>query len=293
MKSLKVDEKYNNKNVIDFLLHQFDGLSSSTIFKALRKKDIRVNDKKISENVILKTNDEVKVYIVDDLLEKKISIPKVYEDDNIVIFDKPSSMETTGEKSLTSYANDLYKNTTTPYIAPCHRLDRNTSGLVVFAKNKVCENILMESFKNHYIEKHYICMVIGVPKKQSNRLNAYLFKDAKKSMVYISDVPKKGYREIITSYKVIKSNVDKNLSLLDITIETGRTHQIRAHLSHIGFPILGDGKYGINSINKKFHQSSQCLTSYSIRFTNLKNTVLNYLDNTEIKLNNIPYINFI
>lgn len=290
MKIIKVDEKYNNKKVIDFLLESFDGLSSSTIYKALRKKDIRVNDKKISENVIVKTGDEITVYIVDDLLEKKFSVAKVFEDDNVVVFDKPSGMETTGEKSLTSYAKDLYPDS---FIEPCHRLDRNTSGLVIFAKNKTSEKILLESFKNHFIQKHYICIVVGIPKRKTERLKAYLFKDAKKSQVYISDTPKTGYREIITSYKIIKANTEKNLSLLDITIETGRTHQIRAHLAHIGFPILGDGKYGINLVNKQFHKNTQCLTSYSIRFTNLKNTKLEYLDNMEIKLNDFPYTNLV
>ena len=290
MKIIKVDEKYNNKKVIDFLLDSFDGLSSSTIFKALRKKDIRVNDKRISENITIKAGDEVKVYIVDDLLEKKISISKVYEDDNIVVFDKPSGMETTGEKSLTSYAKNLYAGF---FIEPCHRLDRNTSGLVLFAKNKISEDILLNAFKNHSVKKHYICVVVGIPKNKSDRLTAYLFKDSKKSQVYISDNPKTGYREIITSYRVLKSNNEKNISLLDVTLETGRTHQIRAHMAHIGYPVLGDGKYGINLINKQFRKNGQCLTSYSLSFTDLENTELEYLNNKVIKLNFLPFDNLI
>lgn len=290
MKIIKVDEKYNNKKVIDFLLSSFDGLSSSTAFKALRKKDIRINGVKISENVIVKAGDEVKVYIVDDLLEKKQSISKVYEDDNIVVFDKPSGMETTGEKSLTSYVKNLYAGF---FVEPCHRLDRNTSGLVLFAKNKTSEDILLNAFKNHSVEKHYICITVGIPKKKTDKLKAYLFKDSKKSQVYISDAPKAGYREIITSYRVLKSNNEKNISLLDVTLETGRTHQIRAHMAHIGYPILGDGKYGINSINKQFRKNVQCLTSYSLSFTDLENTNLKYLNNKVIKLDFLPYDNLI
>lgn len=290
MKILKVDEKNDNKKVIDFLLNSFNGLSSSTVYKALRKKDIRINDKRISENVVVKAGDEIKVYIVDELLENKPSISIVYEDDNLVVFDKPSGMEITGENSLTSYAKELYRDS---YIEPCHRLDRNTSGIVVFAKNKTSEDIILDAFKNHLTEKHYICVVVGIPKRKKERLEAYLFKDAKKSQVYISDTKKTGYKQIITSYKVLKSNQDKNISLLDITLETGRTHQIRAHMAHIGYPVLGDGKYGINQVNKKFHKNAQCLTSYSISFSGLEDTALSYLNEKEIKLKHTPYDNLI
>lgn len=99
----------------------------------------------------------------------------------------------------------------------------------------------MEKFKNHEIEKHYIAKVIGIPIKKKNTLVNYLFKDNKKSMVYISDKPKTGYRKIITSYKVLSSDPKENTSILDINLETGRTHQIRAHLAYIGYPIIGDG----------------------------------------------------
>ena len=137
-------------------------------------------------------------------------------------------------------------------ILPCHRLDRNTSGLTLFAKNQQSQNILFEKFKNHEIEKHYICRVYGIPKEKHKILTAYLFKDTKKSMVYIKDSPKKGYQNIITEYTVISTNLSDNTSILEVILHTGRTHQIRAHLAHIGYPIIGDGKYGINEINKKF-----------------------------------------
>ena len=112
--------------------------------------------------------------------------------------------------------------------------------MVVFAKNEESLNILLEKFKKRQIEKHYLCTVIGIMPKKQDTIHSYLFKDSKKSMVFISDTYKKGYLNIITKYKVIREDIDKNLSFLDVELITGRTHQIRAHLAHIGHPILGD-----------------------------------------------------
>ena len=290
MKILKVNEKYNNKKLINFLLDNFDGLSTSTIYKTLRKKDIKINEKRISENCLLRTGDEIKIYIADNLLEKKYDIPIIYEDNNIIVFDKPIGIEVTGENSLSNYAKNLFKQS---FIEPCHRLDRNTCGLVLFAKNRESLDILLDSFKHHTIEKHYLCIVYGIPKIESRKLEDYLFKDSKKSLVYISNKALPGYQKIITSYKILKKNTYKNISLLDITLETGRTHQIRAHMSYIGYPILGDGKYGINKINKEFKQNVQALCSYSLTFKFRNENKLSYLSHLTITKKQNPFSNLI
>lgn len=262
MKIIVVDEKHDNKKLDRVILDTFPNLNSNTLYKALRKKDIRVNDKRVSENIIIHTDDVIKVFICDELLENKPNLSIVYEDNFILVADKPINLEVTGENSLTTLLEKNYS-----FIKPCHRLDRNTTGLVLFAKSQEALDILLDKFKHHEIEKHYLATIYGILPKKQDRLEAYLFKDNKKSLVYISDTPKKGYQKIITSYKVVKENKKANTSVLDVNLETGRTHQIRAHLAHIGFPIIGDGKYGKNEINKIFKQKTQLLESYSLKFT--------------------------
>ncbi len=296
MKELNVSKKYDGKKLNTFLLENFNGLSLNLVYKTLRKKDIRVNEQKVSENVLLHAGDHVKIYLTDEQLYKSpnCSISIVYEDENIVVVNKPVGIEVTGEHSLTSslisYYNDLNLKglnlkKENLRIAPCHRLDRNTTGLVLFAKNEEALSILLDKFKNHEIEKHYRAVILGVPTPKNATLTAYLFKDRKKSLVYISDFPKKGYEKIITSYEVLSTNSKQNTSMLDVTLHTGKTHQIRAHLAHIGHPIVGDGKYGNNEINKKLGFKVQQLCSYSLQFHfKTDSGILNYLKNKKIIL---------
>ena len=280
MKDLVVSNKYNNKNLNKFILDTFPNLKPNTLFKALRKKDILVNGKRVNNNVQIYTDDLIRIYISDELLEGTNNLNIVYEDDNILIVNKPANIEVTGDNSLTSILEKKYT-----FIKPCHRIDRNTLGIVLFAKNQNSLNILLEKFKNKEIEKHYITQVYGIPKNKSERLTAYLFKDNKKSLVYISDTFKTGYLKIITSYNLLSSNNENNTSILDINLETGRTHQIRAHLAHIGLPIIGDGKYGINKINKQFNKKTQDLCAYKLKFNFITDSGnLNYLNHKEFKI---------
>lgn len=286
MKEIIVNKKYHEKKLNKVILEELSNINYPTFCKLLRKKDIKINGKRINKDILVYENDRIDIYLPKELEETKVNIDKVYEDGNILVINKPANIEVTGTNSLTEIINKQYTNCEYQP-QPCHRIDRNTTGLVMFAKNKEALEILLKKFKEHEIEKHYLALVYGIPNKKEERLEAYLFKDQKKSQVYISDNFKKGYQKIITKYTVLEKRKD-NTALLDVEIETGRTHQIRAHLSHIGYPIIGDGKYGKNEINKQFGKKYQMLCSYKLKFDfQSESGILSYLTGKEIVLKNI------
>ena len=286
MREIKVNSKFDGKKVTNLILNEFPRLSLNVLNKAYRKKDIRINGNKISKNMVVHVGDIVSIYITDEYL---LNLPKyniqemiVYEDENILILNKPSDICVTKENEKEVSLMDLCEEYN-PDIQPVHRLDRNTKGLVVFSKNENSYQELLQCFKDRLIEKYYKCLVLGIPQEKEKLLTAYLFKDSKNNIVNISNTKKKGYEEIKTYYKVLECRND-NTSILEVNLLTGKTHQIRAHLASIGHPIIGDGKYGIGEINKKFKKNTQELYAYKLVFNTKNLPNLAYLDGKTIEI---------
>ena len=251
----------------------YPNISYSTIMKLLRQKDIKINGKRVSDDMNIYVGDEVVLYISEEMIEKKFDI--IYEDDNIIIVFKNRKIEVTSfDKTIETVESILNEKHCTCYAV--HRIDMNTLGLVIFAKNLEAKQLLEDAFKQKTIEKYYLALVFSVPFKETDDMVAYLKKDSNNSIVKISDFQQTGYEKIETIYNVLKKFED--YSLVEVKILTGKTHQIRAHFAHIGHPILGDEKYGNFEFNKKYKLKYQCLCSYRLVFHFPKECLLGYLD---------------
>ena len=251
------------------------GVGYNQIHKLIRNKDVKVDGKRVSKDIDLISGSLVEIYVN----EKQFEI--VYENDDIVIILKPKNIETISETGNDDLINAISKQLRTELFA-VHRLDRNTLGLVVFAKNIEAKKSLDVAIKNRKLKKFYVAKVCGCVEKSEEKLTAYLKKDEKKSLVYVSDNFLSGFEEIKTNYKKLSS--DDEFSVLEVELVTGKTHQIRAHLSHIGYPILGDEKYGNDEINKKYKKKYQCLCAYKLVFHFAENDYLAYMNGMTIEL---------
>ena len=273
-----------------FLSKAYPNLKSSLVCKLMRKKRIKLNGAKAEPNVILKEGDVFRFYLSDELLAKEplkskadfrgisAEINVIYEDENILLIDKPAGLvvHEDNDKSSDTLINRvlsyLYnkgefdperENSFTPALV--NRIDRNTSGIVIAAKNAESLRILNQKVRDREIQKLYLCAVSGTHKPREATLTAYLKKLSDENRVIISDTPRSGgYLTIKTKYRVLESRGE--LSLVEVDLLTGRTHQIRAHFAHIGHALLGDGKYGDNVINKRYHAKTQALCAYMLIF---------------------------
>lgn len=268
--------KPTNRILLSDLIASQTDLGPFQIVKVIKNRQVKINGARTGVDCYVNPDDVVHVYIKD---REKDNIEIVFEDKNVIVVVKPAGMEVEGAGSLTEKLNAQLCDSERKAI-PVHRLDRNTTGLVVFALNQSAEKEFLKVFKQREIDKNYYAVVSGNPKR-SAELKAFLFKDAKKSFSIVSSVNKPGYQPIETHYKQVKRKGE--LTLLDVKLITGRTHQIRAHLAFEKLPIVGDGKYGVNSINKRYKAKTQLLCCYKITLHFAKDSPLSYLDNKVFK----------
>jgi len=297
------------------------GLTIGVIRKALRNKDIKINGKREQADCKLIEGDILRVYLKSDIPQPQPQKAKfhgvstnlniIYEDENILLVDKPAGLlchednfnnQDTLINRIKSY---LYKkgefflvkttdncqlsivNCFVPSL--CNRIDRNTAGIVIAAKNAESLRVMNEKIKQRQVTKLYLCILAGVPKQKEATLTAFLEKDEVANTVKISAKKTANSKTIITKYRILDER--GGLALAEINLLTGRTHQIRAHMAYIGCPLLGDGKYGRNKINKKYGFSKQALCSYKLAFDPAEeNNHLDYLDSRQFEVGRVWFL---
>ena len=288
MKEFTIGSNDAGQRLDRFLAKAVPLLPASLAQKYIRLKRIKCNGKRIDRDTRLCSGDVLQLYINDEFFDKPrednayltVAVPKlniVYEDDQILLVDKrpglavhPHDGAEYGRTLIDHIQSYLYQkrewrpreeNAFTP--ALCNRIDRNTGGIVIAAKTAEALRVMNQKIKDRELDKRYLAIVEGTPKIKQGSLKGYLFKDAKKNRVFVTDSPQTGAKSCQTNYKVLASG--NGLSLVECELITGRTHQIRAQFAHVGHPLLGDGKYG--KLDKRFDRNYQALYSYKLTFT--------------------------
>ena len=313
MKEFRVNPNDAGQRLDRFVSKAVPLLPESLLQKYIRLKRIKVNGKGAKRDARLQTGDLLQLYINDEFFEKpreensylKVGTPKlniVYEDENILLADKKPGVlcHSAGVWDYNTLIAHIQaylaqkgewrpreENSFAP--ALCNRIDRNTGGIVIAAKNAEALRILNDKIRDREIEKYYLCAVQGRPKPPEGRLENYLFKDAQKNQVFVKAKPEPGAKTAVTEYKLLRSKGP--LSLVECRLLTGRTHQIRVQMAHAGWPLLGDGKYGRERFNKDYDEKGQALYSYKLRFDFPTDAgILNYLRGREFQVEKVDFV---
>lgn len=291
MEEWNIGRKEEGRRLDAFLMER-KGWSRSFFMKALRTKKIKVNGKKMEPSYRLMEGDAVRSFVLE--IKKSRPVDILYEDENLLAVNKPAgllSLDVTGrtEDTMLDRVNSLLAERGEKTAYPVHRIDFNTSGILLLAKNGRAGEILDRMIKERKIRKSYLCVVKGRPSPDKGRLENRLFKDAKKNRVYVAEHTVKGSKTAITDYRVVASR--NGLSLVECHLLTGRTHQIRCQMAHAGHPLLGDDKYGSKEWNREKGERRQLLSSYKTTFDfGEEGSLLSYLSGKTIKLPKVSFV---
>ncbi|MBR0446245.1 MAG: RluA family pseudouridine synthase [Oscillospiraceae bacterium] len=312
MKELTIGTNDAGQRLDRFLSKSVPLLPASLAQKYIRIKRIKLNGGRAERDTRLQAGDVLQLYINDEFFDTPrednafltVASPKlniVYEDDHILLMDKrpglavhPHDGAEYGRTLIDHIQAYLYQkrewvprleNSFTP--ALCNRIDRNTGGIVIAAKTAEALRVMNQKIKDRELDKRYLAIVEGSLKQKSGSLKGYLFKDAKKNRVFVSDKPQPGAKSCHTDYRVLAEG--KGLTLVECKLITGRTHQIRAQFAHAGHPLLGDGKYG--KLNKNFDRDYQALYSYKLTFCfTSESGELAYLNGKTFQVENVDFV---
>lgn len=287
MRTIEITSNDSGQRLDKFLTKKFKNMPQSLMYKYIRTKYIKLNGKRCEISSRLQEGDILTLYIKDeffepvpdeyDFLKAPAKLDIIYEDKNIMLLNKKPGLIVHPDENyhfdslIARVQHYLYdkreydpkkENSFAPALV--NRIDRNTGGIVIAAKNAESLRILNQKLKDRELEKLYLCIAVGIFEKKSATLSDYLEKNEKQNRVYVLKNPTKNSKTIKTKYRVL---AEKNgFSLVEVDLLTGRTHQIRAHFASIGHPLLGDGKYGKNEINRRMGYKWQALYSHKLTF---------------------------
>ncbi len=312
MKELTIGKNDAGQRLDRFISKSLPLLPPGLLQKYIRIKRIKVNGARAQRDTRLKEGDILQLYINDEFFEKpreenmfltlfRPSLDIVYEDENLMLLNKRPGLvvhadETEKVNTLINHIqaylyqkrewNPKWENAFTP--ALCNRIDRNTGGIVIAAKNAETLRIINEKIRDREIDKRYLCITLGAPRPAEGKIECFLLKDEKKKQVFVYHRPVSGGKTAVTKYRTLEKRGE--LALVEVELLTGRTHQIRASFADLGCPLLGDGKYGIGEKNKRYGETRQALYSYRLTFDFPTDAgILEYLRGKTFQVDTVPF----
>ncbi len=261
LKRVTLPSSLQGQRVDNVVRRYLPELTDSDIRAIFQHRDVKLNGVRVRADVRVCGNEELAIYY----MPPSSSLQIVHEDSNVLFLNKRAGISVESDEGGGTSLEELVRHYAGTQARACHRLDNQTCGLILFAKNEYAYNVLTDVFREHTLDKRYICLVRGAMKPPEAICRAFLLKDADLGKVTVLDHNVPGAKPITTGYRTL--SYDEPLSRLEIQLITGRTHQIRAHLAALGHPLLGDDLYGDRALNRRLHAQGKlmlCCTSLTL-----------------------------